>query len=79
VTALGLMLLVLGAVLLVVEAHTPSLGVLGGPGVIALGAGALLAVGGLGGGLALGLVTAVLLALGGIGVLAVTLRKGPVG
>jgi membrane-bound serine protease (ClpP class) len=75
-TALGLVLLVLGAVLLVVEAHTPTLGVLGGPGVIALGAGALLAVGGLGGGLAIGLVTAILLALGGVGVLAVTFRKG---
>jgi membrane-bound serine protease (ClpP class) len=75
-TALGLTLLVVGAVLLVVEAHVPTLGVLGGPGVIALGAGALLAVGGLGGGLALGLATALLLALGGIGVLMVTLRKG---
>ena len=32
----------------------PTLGVLGGPGVIALGAGAVLAVMGLGGGLALG-------------------------
>jgi len=75
-TALGLTLLAVGAVLLVVEAHVPTLGVLGGPGVIALGAGALLAVGGLGGGFVLALVTAVLLAATGIGVLAITLRKG---
>lgn len=75
-TVLGLTLLVVGAVLLIVEAHVPTLGVLGGPAVIALGAGALLAVGGLGGGIALGLVTALLLAMGGLGVLALTLRKG---
>jgi membrane-bound ClpP family serine protease len=75
-TALGISLLVVGAVLLVLEAHVPTLGVLGGPGVIALGAGALLAVGGLGGGLALALGTALVLAAAGLGVLAVTLRKG---
>jgi membrane-bound serine protease (ClpP class) len=75
-TALGVSLLVVGAVLLVLEAHVPTLGILGGPGVIALGAGALLAVGGLGGGLALGLVTALVLAATGLGVLALTLRKG---
>ena len=75
-TALGLTLLGLGAVLLVVEAHVPTLGVLGGPGVIALGAGALLAVGGLGGGLALGLATALVLAAGGLSVLWLSLSKG---
>src|SRR5205085_12420313 len=75
-TALGLALLMVGAVLLVVEAHVPTLGVLGGPGVIALGAGALLAVGGLGGGFAVSLVVAVLLAASGLGVLAVTASKG---
>src|SRR5437868_13094781 len=75
-TALGLALLMVGAVLLVVEAHVPTLGVLGGPGVIALGAGALLAVGGLGGGLALSLVIALVLTAGGLGVLGLTVSKG---
>jgi len=75
-TALGLTLLITGAVLLIVEAHVPTLGALGGPGVIALGAGALLAVGGLGAGLALSLLIAVVLVVGGLGVLALTVRKG---
>jgi membrane-bound ClpP family serine protease len=75
-TALGVSLLVIGAVVIVVEAHLPTLGMLGGPGVVALGAGAVLAVGGLGGGLALGLVTALVLVVAGIGGLALSLRKG---
>jgi membrane-bound ClpP family serine protease len=75
-TALGVSLLVVGAVLILLEAHVPRLGVLGGPGIIALGAGALLAVGGLGGGLALGVISALVLVSAGLGVLAVTLSKG---
>jgi len=75
-TALGLALLVIGAILVLVEAHVPQLGVLGGPGVIALAAGAILAVGGLGGGIAAGVISAVLLAGAGLGVLALTFRKG---
>jgi len=75
-TAIGITLLLVGAILVAVEAHVPRLGVLGGPGVIALAAGALLAVGGLGGGLAVGLATALGLAAVGAGILAVTLRKG---
>ena len=75
-TAIGITLLVVGAVLIAVEAHVPRLGMLGGPGVIALAAGALLAVGGLGGGLAIGLVSALGLAAIATGILAVTLRKG---
>lgn len=75
-TALGLSLLVVGTILILLEAHVPRLGILGGPGVIAVGAGALLAVGGLGGGLALSLVAAVLLAAAGVSVLALSLRKG---
>jgi membrane-bound serine protease (ClpP class) len=75
-TALGLSLLVAGAVLIVLEAHVPSLGILGGPGVIAVGAGALLAIGGLGGGLALGLIVAMLLGAASLAVVAVTVRKG---
>jgi membrane-bound serine protease (ClpP class) len=75
-TALGLALLVIGAVLVLVEAHVPRLGVLGIPGVVALGAGAVLAVGGLGGGLATGIVVAVVLVGAAVGALAFTFRRG---
>jgi|SRR5579864_462596 len=75
-TALGVSLLVVGAVLIAVEAHVPRLGILGGPGVIALAAGAALAVGGLGGGLAIALVAALVLALTAGGLLALTVHKG---
>jgi membrane protein implicated in regulation of membrane protease activity len=50
--------------------------VLGGPGVVALGVGAVLAVLGLGGGVVLGVVAALLLAGTAGGVLAVTVGKG---
>ena len=75
-TALGLALLAVGAILVLVEAHVPRLGVLGIPGVIALGAGAILAVAGLGGGVAVAVISALLLAGAGAGVLALTFRKG---
>jgi membrane-bound ClpP family serine protease len=75
-TALGLALLAVGAVLVLVEAHVPRLGMLGGPGVVALAAGAILAVGGLGGGIAVGIILAVLLAGAGAGLLALTFHKG---
>jgi membrane-bound serine protease (ClpP class) len=75
-TALGLALLVVGAILVLVEAHVPRLGMLGGPGVIALAAGAILAVGGLGGGIAVGVVAAVLIAGAAAGLLALTFRNG---
>jgi len=75
-TPLGVALLVLGAIAVVAESHVPSLGIIGGPGVLALAAGAILAVGGLGGGLALAIALAmVLVAISG-GILAVSLRKG---
>jgi membrane-bound ClpP family serine protease len=74
-TALGVSLLVLGASVILVEAHVPTLGLLGGPGVIALVAGAVLMVAGLGGGLALALPTALVLASGGVGVVVVSVRK----
>jgi membrane-bound serine protease (ClpP class) len=75
-TAIGITLLLVGAILVAIEAHVPRLGVLGGPGVIALAAGAALAVGGLGGGIAVGVATAVVLAVAGAGILALTFRKG---
>jgi membrane-bound ClpP family serine protease len=75
-TALGVSLLCVGALLILLEAHVPTLGVLGGPGVLALGAGAVLAVIGLGGGVVLGVVAALLLAGAAGGVLAVSVGKG---
>src|SRR5205814_4970562 len=75
-TALGVSLLIVGAILILVEAHVPTLGVLGGPGVIALGVGAVLAVLGLGGGVLLGVVAALMLAGAAGGVLAVSVGKG---
>lgn len=75
-TALGVSLLVIGAIVIVAEAHVPSLGLLGGPGVIALAAGAVLTVGALGGGVAVTVVAALGLACAGLGVLGVSLRKG---
>ncbi len=75
-TALGVSLLVVGAVLVAVEAHVPRLGILGGPGVIALAAGAALAVAGAGGGVAIAIVAAFVLAATAGGLLALTLRKG---
>ena len=75
-TALGVSLLIVGAILILTEAHVPTLGVLGGPGVIALGVGAVLAVLGLGGGIVLGVISALLLAGAAGGVLALTVGKG---
>jgi membrane-bound ClpP family serine protease len=75
-TALGVSLLIVGAIVILVEAHVQSLGILGGPGAIALGAGALLAVSGLGGGIALGVAAALVLVGASAAVLAFTLRKG---
>lgn len=75
-TVLGIVLMVIGAVVIVAEAHVPSLGLLGGPGVVALAVGAVLAVSGLGGGIVVGLLAALLLAAAGTGVVAISVRKG---
>jgi membrane-bound ClpP family serine protease len=75
-TALGVSLLIVGAIVIVAEAHVPSLGMLGGPGVIALGVGAVLAVSGLGGGVALAVIAALLLVSIGVGAVALSVTKG---
>lgn len=75
-TALGVSLLMVGAIMVLIEAHVPTLGALGGPGVIALAVGAVLAVMGLGGGLVLGVISALLLAGAAGGVLVLTVGKG---
>lgn len=75
-TALGLALLLIGGVVVVLEAHVQSLGFLGVPGVAALVAGAVLTVTGLGGGIALVVASAVALAIIGAAVVALSLTKG---
>jgi membrane-bound serine protease (ClpP class) len=75
-TALGVSLLIVGAIVIVAEAHVPTLGMLGGPGVIALGVGAVLAVSGLGGGVALAVISALLLVAIGVGAVALSVTKG---
>lgn len=75
-TALGVSLLVVGAVMILIEAHVPTLGALGFPGVVALGAGAVLAVSGTGGGIVLGIAAALLLVAAGVGAVTLSLRKG---
>ena len=75
-TALGVSLLVVGAIVIVAETHVQSLGMLGGPGVLALGIGAVLAISGLGGGLVLALVLAVILVMCSLGVIGLSLQKG---
>lgn len=75
-TALGVSLLCVGAVLILLEAHVPTLGVLGGPGVVALAAGAVLAVLGLGGGVIIGVLSGLILAGAAGGVLVLTVGKG---
>jgi membrane-bound serine protease (ClpP class) len=75
-TALGVSLLLIGAIVVVFEAHVPTLGMLGGPGVIMLGVGSVLAVAGLGGGVVLALIAAVLLVGVSASVVLVSARKG---
>jgi membrane-bound ClpP family serine protease len=75
-TALGIALLVVGAIVVVAEAHVPTLGILGGPGVVAMTVGTVLAVGGLGGGLAIVLIAAVLMAGVGIAGVGLSVQKG---
>ena len=65
-TALGLLLVLVGAVLVAAEAHLPSHGALGSAGVLSLGVGAILALSGA------GAVTAVAIAAG----LAIALAGG---
>jgi membrane-bound serine protease (ClpP class) len=76
VTALGISLLLVGAALVVIETHVPSLGVLAIPGVVALVGGSVLAVSGFGGGVGVALAVALVLAVGLLSLLMVVLRTG---
>jgi membrane-bound ClpP family serine protease len=71
---LGIALLGIGAGLLIAEAHLPSFGALGLGGVIALVAGAALAVDGAGGGTALIVAIAAIVALASLALLFVMAR-----
>jgi membrane-bound serine protease (ClpP class) len=75
-TALGVSLLVIGAIAVIAEAHVPSLGVLGGPGALALTIGAVLAIAGLGGGVAISVLAALIVAAASAGVVIVSVRRG---
>lgn len=68
-TTLGLVFLILGALVAVVEAHYPTQGIAGGLGVAVMAIGAVLAISGLGAGVLLGLLGGLALAgVGGVGV-----------
>lgn len=71
---LGIALLLAGAGLLVAEAHLPSYGALGLGGVVALVAGAAIAVDGSGGGTALIVGVAAIVAIGALALLGVIAR-----
>ncbi|HWF72993.1 MAG TPA: NfeD family protein [Solirubrobacteraceae bacterium] len=75
-TALGIALLLVGATLVLIETHVASMGVLAGPGALALGVGAVLAISGLGGGIVIALVLAVLLTAGSLAFAGLAIREG---
>jgi membrane-bound serine protease (ClpP class) len=71
-----MMLLVIGALVAVSEAHFPAHGISGGLGVLAMAVGAVLAISGLGAGLLLALVAGVALAGSGATLTALTVKHG---
>ena len=75
-TALGIALLLIGATLVAIETHVSSLGMLAGPGALALGAGAVLAISGLGGGIVVALTLAVLLTAGSLAFAGLAIHEG---
>ena len=75
-TTIGLICLILGALLAVVEAHYPSHGVAGGLGVAVMAIGAVLAISGLGAGVVLGLVGGLALAGAGGTAVGFTVKHG---
>ena len=73
-TTLGLILLIVGALVAVVEAHYPTHGIAGGLGVAVMAIGAVLAISGLGAGVLLGLAGGLALAGAGGAYLGVTVK-----
>jgi membrane-bound ClpP family serine protease len=76
VTGVGIVLLVVGALVGVAEAHNPTHGILGGAGVLLMAIGAGLAVAGAGAGGLIALVVALGLAGAGAGALVLAVRPG---
>ena len=74
-TSLGLILLVIGAVVAVAEAHYPTQGIAGGTGVLLMAVGAVLAIAGLGAGVLLALLAGGALATVGAGGVLFSVRK----
>ena len=74
-TAVGLVLLVVGFLVALSEAHNPVHGIAGAGGIMIMALGVVLAVSGLGAGVALGLAGGVALATVGGGSLALTVRR----
>jgi membrane-bound ClpP family serine protease len=75
-TSLGLVLLVIGAVVAIAEAHYPTHGIAGGVGVVILAVGAVLAISGLGASVLVGILGGVILAAAGAGALGLVVRRG---
>lgn len=75
-TSLGLVLLVVGALVAVSEAHRPSHGIAGAAGVVILAVGAVLTISGLGAGIVLGLLGGVALGVAGAGVVVLSVTRG---
>jgi membrane-bound ClpP family serine protease len=73
-TSLGIVLLVAGALAAVAEAHSPTHGVAGGVGVVALALGAVLAISGLGVGVVVAALVGVGIAGGGAAALLVAVQ-----
>ena len=73
-TTLGLVLLIVGALVAVVEAHYPTHGILGGLGVAVMAIGAVLAISGVGAGVILGLIGGLALAGAGGAYLGLTVK-----
>jgi membrane-bound serine protease (ClpP class) len=75
-TSLGLVLLVIGTVVAIGEAHYPTHGIAGGAGVLIMAIGAVLALSSVGASILLALACGVILAAAGAGVLAAALKRG---
>ncbi|MEA2213971.1 MAG: hypothetical protein QOF83_3919 [Solirubrobacteraceae bacterium] len=76
VTALGMTLLVVGAVVAVSEAHFPAHGIAGALGVLAMALGAVLVISGLGAGLLVALLAGGALAGSGAGLVTLAVKQG---
>src|ERR1700753_2758189 len=75
-TTIGLILLIVGALVAVVEGHYPTHGVAGGIGVAVMAVGAVLAIAGLGAGVIAGMIGGLALAGAGGTALALTVKHG---